>query len=459
MSKSTYLLLIASVSALGGLLFGYDTGVINGAQFFLSKYFELSDAMKGWVVGSALLGCFAGAIIAGPLSIKIGRKYSLIISAVLFTISAWGSGLPSIFPESVTLLVVFRIIGGLGIGIASMNAPMYIAEIAPSNIRGRMVTYYQLAIVIGFFVVFLATYFIGTNLTEAENIQIGWRKMFWSELIPSGLFLILLFFVPKSPRWLALRGQSDKALVVLRKIHEEEEAKKEIFQIEQSLKAEDTGVKVNYFSKMILGIIVIGTVFSMLQQFTGINAVLYYGADIFEKALGFGKDDVLIQQILLAFVNLVFTFVAMFTVDKFGRKPLLYIGSIGMLVGFLLLGVTLQQQSVGFLSLLGVLIFIGSFALSMGPVVWVLLSEMFPNRIRSVAMSVAVAAQWFANYIVSQSFPIVMGSEVNNSPTWNGSLPYFIFIVFILIIMFVTYKFIPETKGKTLEEIEGFWKK
>lgn len=459
MSKSTYLLLIASVSALGGLLFGYDTGVINGAQFFLSKYFELSDAMKGWVVGSALLGCFAGAIIAGPMSIKIGRKYSLIISAMLFTLSAWGSGLPSIFPESVTLLVVFRIIGGLGIGIASMNAPMYIAEIAPSNIRGRMVTYYQLAIVIGFFIVFLATYFIGTNLTEAENIQVGWRQMFWSELIPSSLFLILLFFVPKSPRWLALKGKSDQALVVLKKIHSDEDASKEIFQIEESLKSEDTGIKVNYFSKMILGIIVIGTVFSMLQQFTGINAVLYYGSDIFEKALGFGKDDVLMQQILLAFVNLVFTFVAMFTVDKFGRKPLLYIGSVGMLIGFLLLGITLQQQSVGFLSLLGVLIFIGSFALSMGPVVWVLLSEMFPNRIRSVAMSVAVAAQWFANYIVSQSFPIVMGSEVNNSSTWNGSLPYFIFIVFILIIMFVTYKFIPETKGKTLEEIEGFWKK
>lgn len=459
MRKSTFLMLIASVSALGGLLFGYDTGVINGAQFYLSKYFELSDAMKGWVVGSALIGCFVGAIVAGPMSIKIGRKHSLIISAVLFTISAWGSGLPSIFPETVTMLVIFRIIGGLGIGIASMNAPMYIAEIAPSNIRGRMVTYYQLAIVIGFFIVFLATYFIGTNMTEEENIQMGWRQMFWSELIPSGLFLVLLFFVPKSPRWLALKGRNDEALVVLKKIHSEEDANKEIFQIEQSLKAEDTGVKVNYFSKMILGIIAIGTIFSMLQQFTGINAVLYYGADIFEKALGFGKDDVLIQQVLLAFVNLIFTFVAMFTVDKFGRKPLLYIGSAGMLVGFLLLGITLQQQSVGFLSLLGVLIFIGSFALSMGPVVWVLLSEMFPNRIRSVAMSVAVAAQWFANYIVSQSFPIVMGSEVNNSSTWNGSLPYFIFIVFIMLIVFVTYRFIPETKGKTLEEIEGFWKK
>ena len=196
----------------------------------------------------------------------------------------------------------------------------------------------------------------------------------------------------------------------------------------------------------------------MLQQFTGINAVLYYGADIFEKALGFGKDDVLKQQVLLAFVNLVFTFVAMATVDKFGRKPLLYIGGVGMIVGFLLVGGTLMTSTIGVWSLIGVLVFIGSFALSMGPVVWVLLSEMFPNNIRSVAMSVAVAAQWAANYVVSQSFPLVMESEVNNSAPWNGSLPYFIFIGFILVIILFTYKFIPETKGKSLEEIERIWK-
>jgi len=456
MKKSSFLLLIAAVSALGGLLFGYDTGVINGAQFYLTKFFNLSDALKGWIVGSALIGCFVGAIVAGPLSIKIGRKWSLIISAIFFTLSAYGSGLPQIFPQSVSMLVFFRILGGLGIGIASMNAPMYIAEIAPSNIRGRMVTYYQLAIVIGFFVVFLATYFIGNTLTETENIEFGWRQMFWSELVPSGLFLILLFFVPKSPRWLALKGNDEDALKVLKRINGEEAAEAEILQIKQSLNASNDGVKVSYFSKAILVIIAIGTVLSVLQQFTGINAVLYYGADIFEKALGFGKEDVLAQQILLAFVNLIFTFVAMFTVDKFGRKPLLYIGSIGMVTGFLLLGISLQQESVGMVSLIGVLLFIASFALSMGPVVWVLLSEMFPNKIRSVAMSVAVAAQWAANYVVSQSFPMVMGSETNNSAPWNGSLPYFIFIVFILVIVYVTYKFIPETKGKTLEEIEGF---
>jgi len=457
MKKGTFLLLITAISALGGLLFGYDTGVINGAQYYLSQYFELDATMKGVVVSSALWGCLVGAIVAGPLSIVIGRKWSLIISAILFSISAWGSGLPSFLPESMAMLIVFRVIGGLGIGIASMNAPMYIAEIAPSNVRGKMVSYYQLAIVVGFFVVFLATYFIGNNLTEAENVQFGWRHMFWSELIPSCLFLVLLFLVPKSPRWLALKGKDEDALNVLSKIHGHDSAKHEIEDIKASLETNQTKVKVNYLSKAVLGIIVIGTTLSILQQFTGINAVLYYGADIFEKALGFGKEDVLAQQILLAFVNLVFTFVAMFTVDKYGRKPLIYIGSLGMIIGFLLLGVSLQQNAVGVISLIGVLVFIGAFALSMGPVVWVILSEMFPNKIRSVAMSVAVAAQWAANGLVSQMFPIVMESDANNSAPWHGSMPYFIFIAFILVIIFLTYKFIPETKGKSLEEIEAFW--
>lgn len=459
MNNAKFLLLITSITALGGLLFGYDTGVINGTQFYLTKYFQLDAATKGWVVGSALLGCLFGAVIAGPLSIKLGRKTSLIISAILFTISAWGSGLPSFLEESVTLLVVFRIIGGLGIGIASMNAPMYIAEIAPANKRGKLVTYYQLAIVIGFFAVFLVTYFIGNNLSEAENLAFGWRRMFWSELIPSGLFLTALFLVPKSPRWLLLKNKNKEALVVLTKIHGKENAKKEVEEIKNSLTKETKKGKVNYFSKSIITIIIIGSVFSLLQQFTGINAVLYYGADIFEKSLGFGKDDILKQQVLLAFVNLIFTLIAMVTVDKFGRKPLVYIGSVGMLAGFLILGFTIQQQSIGILSLLGVLIFIGSFALSMGPVVWVVLSEMFPNKIRSVAMSVAVAVQWAGNYVVSQSFPMVTVSELNNNNFWNGSLPYFIFSFFIIIIIIFTYKFIPETKGKSLEEIEAIWSK
>ncbi|HSP11957.1 MAG TPA: sugar porter family MFS transporter [Salegentibacter sp.] len=457
MHSKSYLILITIVSALGGLLFGYDTGVINGSQYYFSQYFELDAAMKGWVVGSALLGCFVGAIIAGPISNYMGRKNSLILSSILFSLSAWGSGLPEFLPQSVSLLVAFRLIGGLGIGLASMNAPTYIAEIAPAKIRGTLVSYYQLAIVIGFFVVFLATYFIGSSATEAENIENGWRYMLWSELIPSLLFLILLFFVPKSPRWLALKGFKTQAMNVLTKIHGAEIANVEIQEIEKSLQKEEGSKKVNIFAKGIFSIIVIGTVLSVLQQFTGINAVLYYGADIFEKALGFGKEDVLAQQILLAGVNLVFTFVAMATVDRFGRKPLIYIGSVGMIVGFLLLGVSLMTGNVGLVSLIGVLLFVAAFAMSMGPVVWVVLSEMFPNKIRSVAMSIAVAAQWAANYVVSQSFPIVAESEVNNNAFWNGSLPYFVFSLFILAIIFFTMKYIPETKGKSLEELEDMW--
>lgn len=457
MNKKAYLILITIVSALGGLLFGFDTGVINGAQYYFSQYFVLDAGMKGWVVGSALIGCFFGAILAGPLSNAIGRKYSLIFSAVLFTLSAWGSGLPEFLPQTVSLLVVFRIIGGLGIGIASMNAPTYIAEIAPPKIRGTLVTYYQLAIVVGFFVVFLTTYFIGSTAIEAENIQTGWRRMFWSELVPSLLFFILLFFVPRSPRWLVLNGKKSQAMDVLVRIHGHEAANVEIREIENSIEKDRKKVKMSIFTKGVFSIIVIGTILSVLQQFTGINAVLYYGADIFERALGFGKEDVLEQQILLAGVNLLFTFVAMAMVDRFGRKPLIYIGSVGMLVGFILLGVTLMADSVGLLSLFGVLIFIASFAMSMGPVVWVILSEMFPNNIRSMAMSIAVAAQWAANYIVTQAFPVIAESKTNQSIFWNGSLPYFIFSIFILAIIFFTYKYIPETKGKTLEEMEGLW--
>ncbi len=477
-TKKINIYFITIVITLGGLLFGYDTGVINGTQFYFSKYFELTGALKGFIVSSALLGALAGAASAGLISKAIGRKNSLIIAAILFTISAWGSGLPSVLPESTTLLVIFRLIGGVAIGIASMNAPMYIAEIAPAKNRGILVTFYQLAVVIGFFVVFLVTYFIGSDLSESENIAFGWRNMFWSELVPAGLFLVLLFFVPKSPRWLMIKGREDEAANILIRIHGEEIAAKEIKEISDNIKAESTKKKASIFNKTMLPIVIIGTVLSVLQQFTGINAVLYYGADIFEQALGFGQDDVLLQQILLATVNLLFTFIAMFTVDKLGRKPLLIIGGFGMLVGFLLMGFTLYfsdyagvnsaglptiSTTEGIISLIGILIFIGSFAMSMGPIVWVLLSEIFPNKIRSAAMAVAVAAQWLANYFVSQTFPMVVESDANrlimNGGTWNNALPYFLFSVFIVIIILFVYKYIPETKGKTLEEMEALFER
>ncbi len=469
---------ITIVITLGGLLFGYDTGVINGTQFYFSKYFELTGALKGFIVSSALLGALVGAAGAGILSKKIGRKKSLIISAVFFMISAWGSGLPSMLPQSITLLVIFRIIGGVAIGIASMNAPMYIAEIAPAEKRGNLVTFYQLAIVIGFFVVFLATYFIGSELTDSENISYGWRQMFWSEMIPAFLFLGLLFFVPKSPRWLMINNKDEEAKGILKRIHGDAIAEKEYSDIKIAIENDIKSAKVSVFTKSLLPIVIIGTILSVLQQFTGINAVLYYGADIFEQALGFGQDDVLKQQILLATVNLLFTFVAMFTVDKLGRKPLLMIGGFGMLIGFLMMGFTLYFSSYsninsaglptissteGIISLVGILIFIGSFAMSMGPVVWVILSEIFPNKIRSAAMSIAVAGQWLANYFVSQTFPIMVDSDANklqmDGGIWNNSLPYFVFSFFIIIIILFVWKFIPETKGKTLEEMEKVFQK
>jgi SP family xylose:H+ symportor-like MFS transporter len=461
MSKNGFLILIAAVAALGGLLFGYDTGVINGAQFYFSKYFELDATMKGWVVGSALLGCLVGALSAGYITTKIGRKAALIIAALLFTVSAIGSGLPAFMEQSVSLLVTFRIIGGLGIGLASMAAPTYIAEIAPKDKRGILVSFYQLAVVTGFFVVFLATYFISEGNTPDENIESGWRWMFWSELIPCSIFLILTFFIPRSPRWLVMSGREEEALKVLNSIHESEEALKEIEEIKLSLNKErKTQLKgVSILQKSVIPIIVIGSLLSLLQQFTGINAVLYYGGDIFEKALGFTQEDVLAQQILLGAVNFVFTFLAMFTVDKLGRKPLIYIGAVGMILGFVFLGGSLYFDAVGLISLIGILLFIGAFAMSMGPVTWVLLSEMFPNKVRSAAMSIAVAVQWAGNYLVSQSFPMIVESDANAIGTgfWNGSLPYVIFIAFIVFLIFFTKKYIIETKGKSLEQLEGIW--
>ncbi len=275
-----------------------------------------------------------------------------------------------------------------------------------------------------------------------------------------------------------LKGKEEEAKNILIRIHGEEVASKEIVEIRENIQSEGKRKKASIFNKSLLPIIIIGTILSVLQQFTGINAVLYYGADIFEQALGFGKEDILLQQIMLATVNLLFTFIAMYTVDKLGRKPLLIIGGFGMLVGFLMMGFTLYfsdysqlnsaglpaiSSSEGIISLIGILIFIGSFAMSMGPIVWVLLSEIFPNRIRSIAMSIAVTAQWLANYFVSQSFPILVESDVNklqiDGGVWNNSLPYFIFSGFIVIIILFVWKFIPETKGKTLEEMETLFEK
>jgi SP family xylose:H+ symportor-like MFS transporter len=462
--KHRTILGITAVAALGGLLFGYDTGVIAGSQLYFTKYFQLSPGEQGWAVSSALYGCLLGALASGYLTKQISRKYTLICAAFLFSLSAWGSGIA----DSLTELVVFRIIGGLGVGMASMAAPMYIAEIAPPKERGRMVSYYQLAVVIGFFVVFLATYIIGGGNTAGVseealeqihnyNVDRGWRVMFWSELLPAVSFFFLLFFVPHSPRWLMLKSRQEDARKVLAKITEnEEEAAREFEEIVISLSDSEKHHSIKLFSRSMGFVLFLGVMLSIFQQVTGINAILYYGAEIFANALGYGPEDALKQQLWLGAVNLVFTFVAIYKVDSWGRKPLFIAGTTGMFTGLMVLGITIYTQQMGVISLLAILLFIGSFAMSMGPVVWVMLSEIFPNKIRSVAMSIAVAAQWLFNAIVANSFPVVSGSTINQEG-FNGALPYFIFAFFCVVTMVFVWKLVPETKGKTLEEMESLW--
>ncbi len=458
------ILKITIVAALGGLLFGYDTGVIAGSQLYFTEYFNFSAGEQGWAVSSALYGCLVGALVGGYLTKRISRKYTLILAAALFTVSAWGSGIA----DSLDELAIYRILGGLGVGMASLAAPMYIAEIAPPKDRGRMVSYYQLAVVIGFFVVFLATYFIGGGDTKSmapealeqlheHNVEQGWRVMFWSELLPAVAFLLLLFTVPHSPRWLMLKGRTEEAKAVLARItSSEQEATAELAEIQASLANNPSSNMVVLFGKGIGFALFLGVMLSIFQQVTGINAILYYGAEIFSNALGYGPEDALKQQLWLGAVNLIFTFVAIYKVDSWGRKPLFIGGSLGMFAGLTVLGLTIYTGQIGIISLVAVLVFIGSFAMSMGPVVWVMLSEMFPNNVRSVAMSIAVAAQWLFNALVANSFPLVNESALNQTD-FNGALPYFIFASFCVIAMIFVWKLVPETKGKTLEEMEALW--
>jgi len=462
--KKLYLIWISFIVALGGFLFGYDTGVIGGTQLYFTEYFNLSTSEQGLAVSSALYGALVGAILAGYLSSQFSRKYTLIFSAFLFSISAWGSG----YADSLTVLVIFRIIGGLGVGIASMTSPMYIAEIAPAKKRGQLVSFYQLAVVFGFFIVFLAIYFIGggnstTTSTETidqihdHNVSNGWRVMFWSELLPAIAFFVLLFSVPHTPRWLMIKSREKDAKKALSKIIiKESDVTLELNEIKLSLADNKHYKKANLFAKGLGFVLFLGIMLSVFQQITGINAILYYGAEIFSKALGYGPEDALKQQLWLGTVNLVFTFIAIFTVDKWGRKPLLIVGTAGMFIGLGTLGMSIYLQQLGLVSLIAILVFIGSFALSLGPVVWVLLSEIFPNSIRSFAMSIAVAAQWLFNGIVAYSFPVINGSELNHAK-FNGALSYFIFALMCIATIIFIWKFVPETKGKTLEEVEKLW--
>ena len=445
-----YVMLICMVAALGGLLFGYDTGVINGAIGPLKTHFSLDANWAGWATGCALVGCAIGAAAAGVLSDWLGRKKVLILSAILFFISAVGTALP----KSITAFIIYRIIGGLGVGAASMSSPMYIAEISPARIRGRMVSVNQFAIVSGFLVVYFVNYFIALQGDEMWNVQTGWRWMFGSESLPALLLLLLLFFVPESPRWLTKQKRSDEALEILTRVNGAQYAQTELLEIKDAIAHESGSIK-QLFQPGMKIVLVIGIVLAVLQQVTGINVFLYFGTEIFKK-MGSETNAALLQTVVVGVVNLSFTIIAIWTVDKVGRKPLMIIGSAGMGLSLLGMGLMAYFQQTDLWVLLFILGYIACFALSVGPVTWVILSEIFPTRIRGRAMAIATVCLWVANYVVSQTFPM-MDENSWLLDKFHHAFPFWLYGIFCVVLVAFVWRFLPETKGKTLEEIEKHW--
>ncbi len=412
------------------------------------------SALKGFIVSSALIGCIIGGGLAGIISESLGRKKGLIIAGFLFLISAIGSALPEYLnfmnTGVVSSFIFYRILGGIGVGMASMISPMYIAEIAPASKRGKLVSFNQFAIIFGMLIVYFVNYFIAKGSTDEWLSSMGWRWMFASETIPATLFVAFLFFVPESPRFLVKMNREKEASSVLEKIFGNKAG--EIFsEIKQSLE-----VKKAHWLKFGWSVLIIGIFLSVFQQFVGINVVLYYAPEIF-KNLGSGTDSALLQTIIVGAINLSFTVLAILSVDKIGRKPLLIIGSLGMGIAMISLGLCFFLEASGTIALISMLVYTASFALSWGPVVWVLLSEMFPNLIRG-AMAMAVAAQWLSNLLISWTFPM-MNDSTSLTNLFNHGFSYWIYGVMGIISAVFVWKWVPETKGKTLEEMESLWKK
>ena len=452
-----YVLFIASVAAIGGFLFGFDSGVINGTVTALGNAFNSSDVSTGFNVASVLLGCALGALAAGPLSDHYGRKAIMIITAVIFAISAFGSGISTSSAE----FILYRLFGGLGIGAASVLAPAYIAEVAPAALRGRLATLQQLAIVLGLFAAFLSNYIIASDAGGAESIFMfdiaAWRWMFWVELIPALLFLFGVLFIPESPRYLVAQGQIEKAQEVFTKISLDS-AKEQVENVKKSLHGDRKPSISDLFiegKKKIHPIIWVGIALSVFQQFVGINVVFYYGSELWQAA-GFDESQSLFINVLTGTTNIVSTFIAIALVDKVGRKPLLLVGSIGMFIslgaltfifgsaGFDAVGKLALTENMGTLALIMANLFVVFFGLSWGPIVWVLLGEMFNNRIRGAALAVAASAQWIANFTITMTFPIILGSV--------GLVgAYGLYAVSAFISIFFVVKYIKETRGVSLE--------
>lgn len=479
-----YLFSIVLVAVLGGLLFGYDTAVISGAEkglqaFFLgAEDFTYTDVIHGITSSSALLGCILGSAISGILASRFGRKPALIFAGVLFLVSALGSYRPEFFffaygKPTLSLLVafnVYRIIGGVGVGLASAICPMYIAEVAPSNLRGTLVSWNQFAIIFGQLVVYFVNFLIlgeHTNpiiekigetvyavspSSDPWTINTGWRYMFGSEAFVAAIFTVLVFFVPESPRYLALKGEDTRAMKILSRINGSAAAAGILAEIKSTVNVKSERL----FSFGVL-VIFIGVMLSVFQQAVGINAVLYYAPRIFESM---GMGNPMVQTVLMGIVNIAFTLVAVFTVEKLGRKPLLISGSIGMAVGAFGVAISNIVEVPAVVPVVSIMVYSASFMFSWGPICWVLIAEIFPNTIRSAAVAVAVAFQWIFNFIVSSTFVPMYNMSLGGMGTKFGHMfAYALYGAICILAAWFVYRLVPETKGRTLEDMTALWRK
>ena len=453
-----YVIFMAVVAAIGGILFGYDTAVISGTTEIVKNQFQLTDMMVGWYVGCALIGSICGVLVAGTLSDYLGRKLTMLISAALFSISAIGCAVCGSFDG----LVAYRIVGGVGIGIVSIVSPIYISEVSPAKIRGTLVSLYQLAVTMGFLLAYLMNWIIdanidpsltGTDVTLWQKIMHteAWRGMLGSETLPALLFFLIIFFIPESPKWLIVKGRMEKAAVIFGKIYAtEEEVKEEIETTQTSLKGAVKGAWSDLLKPGILIAVIAGSAIAILGQFMGVNAVLYYGPKIFSDA---GFDNPMFSTVLVGAVNMVTTVLAVFIIDKVGRKQLIYWGVSGMILCLLAIGVYFawgMQLGLGNgFMLTFFLAYVFCCAISISAIVFVLLSEMYPNSVRGRAMSIAGFALWIGTYLIGQLTPVLLG--------WSQAGTFFIFAACCIPYMLIMWKVIPETTGKTLEEIEEYW--
>jgi len=440
--NSGYVVFVSVVAAMGGLLFGYDTAVISGTVEALRQHFQLDPLELGWVVGSALVGCVAGAAVAGKLTDMLGRRAVLAASALLFL----ASGLWCYVAPSVEQLVAARILGGVGVGVASLLVPVYIAELAPPRNRGALVSLNQVAILIGMVMSYVANAWIASMGDNVWLVETGWRIMLGAEAVPALFFLLLSLIVPESPRWLVKQGRTEQACAVLERLHGPTTAKAELAEIRNAVSHEE-GSLMELFGRGRRGVLIMAMVLALFQAITGINIVMYYAPTIFTSA-GIGTGDALSHSVIIGLVMLLFTVGSMFLVDRVGRRPIMLFAAAGMGVSLVLLGVMFAAASNdGWWLLLWTLTYVSSFSIGMGGIYWVVVSEIFPTRVRGAAASLSVVFLWGGNYLVSQFFPAMLAALKGNV--------FYLFALMCAVCFLFILVFVPETKGKTLEQIEA----